>query len=70
MARTLADAGWEVRAEVSFSSYGERGAIDLLAWHPETRTLLVIEVKTEIGAVESTLRVHDMKWRLAAQIAR
>ncbi|MEX1173338.1 MAG: XRE family transcriptional regulator, partial [Chloroflexota bacterium] len=70
MARLLTDAGWVVWPEVSFSMRGERGSIDLLAWHPETRTLLVVEVKTEIGAVESTLRVHDVKCRLAATIAR
>ncbi len=55
---------------MSFSEYGERGSIDLLAWHPATRTLLVVEVKTEIAGVESTLRIHDMKCRLAPKIAR
>jgi hypothetical protein len=29
--RWLVAAGWEVRPEVSFSRWGERGAIDLLA---------------------------------------
>jgi transcriptional regulator with XRE-family HTH domain len=35
--------GWVVRPEVSFSVYGERGVIDLLAWHAASRTLLVVE---------------------------
>jgi transcriptional regulator with XRE-family HTH domain len=61
--------GWEVFPEVSFSIYGERGSIDILAWHPATRTLLVIEVKTEILSAEETLRRHDAKVRLAPQIA-
>lgn len=70
MTRRLTDAGWQVQPEVSFSEYGERGSIDLLAWHPSTRTLLVIELKTEIASVEETLRVHDVKCRLAPRIAR
>jgi transcriptional regulator with XRE-family HTH domain len=62
--------GWIARPEVSFSAFGERGSIDVLAWHPETRTLLVIEVKTELTSVAETLRKHDVKVRLAARIAR
>jgi transcriptional regulator with XRE-family HTH domain len=34
--------GWIIAPEVSFAVDGERGWIDLLAWHAETRTLLVI----------------------------
>jgi hypothetical protein len=26
--------GWMIEPEVSFSIYGERGIIDILAWHP------------------------------------
>ncbi len=44
----LQSLGWETRSEVSYSVYGERGSIDVLAWHAPTRTLLVVEVK--IGA--------------------
>ena len=40
--------GWEFATEVSFSSWGERGVIDILAWHAARRVLLVIELKTEI----------------------
>lgn len=61
--------GWVVHAEVTFSIAGERGSIDLLAWHPQTRTLLVIEIKTELTSVEATLRSHDAKLRLARTIA-
>src|SRR5919106_1796228 len=32
--RWLVALGWEMRPEVSFSRWGERGVIDLLAWHP------------------------------------
>lgn len=70
LTRVLREAGWEVVPEVSYSVFGERGSIDLLAWHPATRTLLIVELKTEIGAVESTLRQHDAKVRLGPGIAR
>jgi transcriptional regulator with XRE-family HTH domain len=60
--------GWEVLSEVTFAVYGERGSIDVLAWHAASRTLLVIEVKTEITSAEETLRRHDVKVRLAPKI--
>ena len=62
-------SGWEVRPEVSFSRYGERGIIDLLAWHAPTRTALVIELKTEIVDVGEVLGTLDRKRRLARQVA-
>jgi len=55
--------------EVSYSEFGERGSIDLLGWHPEPRTLLVIELKTELTSIEETVRRHDAKARLGARIA-
>jgi transcriptional regulator with XRE-family HTH domain len=61
--------GWEVRLEVSYAIYRERGSIDVLAWHPQARILLVIEVKTDLVVVEETLRKHDEKARLAPKIA-
>ena len=63
-------AGWIVRVEVTFSRYGERGSIDLLAFHPATRTLLVVEIKTIIADVQGLLRPIDVKVRLARDIAR
>lgn len=66
----LEAAGWIVRVEVTFSRYGERGSIDLLAFHPATRILLVVEVKTVIADVQGLLRPIDVKVRLARDIAR
>ena len=40
---------WEVVPELSFSIYGERGVIDLAAWHAGTRALLIVELKTSLG---------------------
>lgn len=61
--------GWETGTEVSYSIYGERGSIDVLAWHGPSRTLLVVEVKTELTSIEETLRKHDAKVRLAPKLA-
>jgi transcriptional regulator with XRE-family HTH domain len=60
---------WQTEPEVSFSIYGERGIIDILAWHPTRRILLVIELKTEIVDVNEMLGTLDRKRRLALQIA-
>jgi len=61
---------WTVQPEVSFSVYGERGSIDLLAWHAPSRSLVVFEIKTELGSVEGLLRPLDAKLRHAAGVAR
>jgi transcriptional regulator with XRE-family HTH domain len=62
--------GWEVAPEATFSIYGERGSIDILAFHPATGTLLVIEVKSVVPDVQATLAGIDRKARLAERIAR
>ncbi len=71
MARWFASLpDWVAEPEVSFSIYGERGVIDVLAWHPVRRILLVIELKTEIVDINEMLGTLDRKRRLAASIAR
>jgi transcriptional regulator with XRE-family HTH domain len=62
--------GWEVAPEVTFSIYGERGSVDILAFHPPTGSLLVIEVKSAIPDVQATLAGLDRKFRLAGRIAK
>lgn len=64
----LVGLGWEVIPELTYSEFGERGSIDLVAWHAATGTLLVIEVKTELTSVEQTCRKHDEKVRLAPKL--
>jgi transcriptional regulator with XRE-family HTH domain len=61
--------GWLVAAEVSFSIYGERGIVDLVAWHEATASLVVIELKTTIVDVDELIGTLDRKRRLARQIA-
>lgn len=65
--RTL---GWDVRAEVSFNHYGDRGRIDLLAFHARSGVLLVIEIKTAIVDVQDLLGRLDVKVRIAPIAAR
>jgi hypothetical protein len=61
--------GWDSVVEASFSVWGERGAIDVLGWHPATATLLVIEVKSVIPDLQSMLGGLDRKARLAPKVA-
>jgi hypothetical protein len=62
--------GWEVHVEVTYSDYGDRGSIDILAWHPHSRVLLVVEIKTDLAGVEGVLRKLDEKVRVAPKAAR
>jgi transcriptional regulator with XRE-family HTH domain len=68
-AEWLGRLGWRSVSEVSYSEWGERGSVDLLAWHESTANLLVVEIKTELASVEATLRKHDEKVRLAPSVA-
>jgi transcriptional regulator with XRE-family HTH domain len=61
---------WQVRVEVSFNHFGERGRIDLLAYDAARRILLVVEIKSAIGDLQETLGRLDIKVRVAMQVAR
>ena len=64
----LSQRGWEVRPEVSFSHYGERGVVDLVAWQEASSALLLVELKTELVDVGDLLATMDRRRRLAAVI--
>ncbi len=71
MARHMqARSDWLVEPEVSFSIYGERGIIDILAWHSTSRIALLIELKTEVVDLNEMLGTLDRKRRLAERVAR
>ncbi len=70
VAERLRRDGWDVLPEVTYAIYGERGSVDILAWHAASRTMLIVEVKTEITSVEELLRRHDAKVRLGPAIGR
>ena len=61
---------WVIAPEVSFAIWGERGVIDILAFHRPTRRLLVIELKTAIVDIQDLIGTLDCKRRLARQVAR
>jgi transcriptional regulator with XRE-family HTH domain len=63
----LRSLGWQVEVEVTYSFYGERGSIDILAWWPAARIALVVEIKSELVSVEATVRKLDEKVRLTIE---
>lgn len=67
--RVFIARGWQTAVEVSFSDFGERGSIDILAAHAAARAIAVCEVKSVIGSLEETNRMLDVKERLAPTIA-
>ena len=70
VAEVLRRAGWEIAAEVTFWIRGERGSVDLLAWHPGSGIVLVVEITTVVPDQQATLAAHDRKVRLGLEIAR
>jgi hypothetical protein len=61
---------WQVVAEASFNRYGERGRMDLVAWHSRLRILVVVEIKTVIADVQGLLGPLDVKVRVAPAVAQ
>ena len=66
----LAGLGWESLAEYSFNHYGDRGSVDVLAWHAGFRALLVVEVKSDLRNVQETLHSLDVKRRVVPGLIR
>ena len=65
----LESAGWMVAPEVSFSIYGERGIIDIVAWDPSTRALLIVELKSALVDVQALIGTVDRYARLGPRVA-
>ena len=65
----LGSHSWACAVEVTYARYGERGSIDILAFHAGAGALLVVEVKSELTSLEETLRRLDQKVRLGTSIA-
>jgi transcriptional regulator with XRE-family HTH domain len=68
--RYLETNGWETQVEASFAIGGERGSVDVLGWHAESRLVLVAEVKSTVPDIQSMLFTLDRKARLGTAIAR
>jgi hypothetical protein len=59
---------WIAVPEVSFSIFGERGVIDIVAWHASTGALLLVELKTALGDPQRLVSTMDRRVRLASRI--
>ena len=68
--RELRDLGWEVVVEFGFNHYGDRGSVDVLAWHSASRTLLIVEVKSILTDLQSTFTSLATKMRMVPMLAR
>lgn len=65
----LTGYGWECGVEVTFQIRGEVGSVDVLAWHPPTGRLLVVESKSVVPDLQKMLSSLDRKVRLGREIA-
>jgi transcriptional regulator with XRE-family HTH domain len=61
---------WVLAPEVSYAIYREHGIVDIVAWHPGRRAILVIELKTDIVDVNQLIGKVDEKRRLIREIVR
>jgi len=72
VARHLERAGWQTATEVPLGDAAPRGWIDLLAYRPADRALLVEESKTEIldlGALQRSLSFYEREaWDAARRL--
>lgn len=72
VATRLARDGWKVATEIEVGGDRSRGWIDILAYHPATGMLLVIELKTEIrdlGAIQRSLGWYEREaWQAARRL--
>jgi len=67
----LREHEWDVLVEYSFNHYGDRGSVDIVGWHAETQTLLIIEIKSRIADVQELHATMDRKCRVVpALLAR
>lgn len=59
-------SGWIIRREVEVIHARSHGWIDLLAFHPLTRTLVIVEIKTrldDLGAIERQVAWYERSVR-------
>lgn len=68
LASWLRDIGFIVEPEASFSEWGERGRVDLLAYDPASRLLVIVEVKTLLLDLQELLGAVNVRERLGSTI--
>ncbi len=62
--------GWDVRVEFTFNHFGERGSVDVLAYHPGAHALLIVEVKSRLTDLQAFLASFGRKVRIVPDLAR
>ena len=60
--------GWETIPEFTFNQFGDRGSVDILAWDPRLRALLIVEVKTTMTDLQAFLMSMSRKVRIVPGI--
>ena len=68
--KQLRELGWDVMVEYGFNHYGDRGSVDVLAWHAMTRTLLIVEVKSILTDLQATFTSLATKVRVIPALVR
>jgi transcriptional regulator with XRE-family HTH domain len=66
--RRLRAWGWEVGVEATYSDYGDRGSVDVIGAHRLEEALVIVELKSDLTAIESTVRKLDEKERVGRKI--
>lgn len=66
--RRLRALGWEVLVEVTYSEYGERGSIDVMAARREALAVVSAEIKSDFVTADATVRKADEKDRLVRRV--
>ena len=66
--RRLRALGWQVAVEVTYSEYGERGSIDVMAARLELRAVVSAEIKSGLSVIDATVRKTDEKDRIVRRV--
>ena len=66
--RRLRAVGWEVGVEITYSDYGDRGSIDIVGARRADAAVLIVELKSDLTAIESTMRKLDEKARVGPRV--
>jgi len=61
--------GWQVIPEYTFDHFGDRGSVDILAWHPEHDALLIVEVKGRLTDLQDLVATLHRKRRVVPRLA-
>jgi transcriptional regulator with XRE-family HTH domain len=60
--------GWRVIPEYTFNHFGDRGSVDILAWHPEREALLIVEVKGRLTDLQDLVATLHRKGRVVPRL--